>query len=113
MCNSELLMLTQCTVNLYTHADMCIQTDMYTNICNRDALNIYMHMRVHVNVCVHMWTYIRYSVLRFKKRKEKRLQLLVQQQDLHIAKQEEKYSAVQGEVSEKLVMEASVAIYRS
>lgn len=73
-------------------------------------------------VCVHSCTDIKVFSAKsrffffFKKKgwgekvKRKKLQLLVPQQDLHIAKEEEKQSAVQGEVSEKLVTEASVAI---
>lgn len=43
---------------------------MYTNVCNHNALNIYMYVRVlvHVNVWVRVCTYIKYSVPRLKKK---------------------------------------------
>lgn len=54
---------------------------MYTNICNHNALNIYMsvrvlvHVNVRVRVCVHMCTYIKYSVPSFKKKKKKKKEI--------------------------------------
>lgn len=72
-----------------------------------------MEMCGHMSACARLHIYRVFSAKVYKKnpqKEKKKLQLLVLQQDLHIAKQEEKYSAVQGEVSEKLVMEASVAI---
>lgn len=75
MCNLELFRLRQCTVNLYTQRHVYIDNYIYKYMQSQctEYIFMYVHVLVHVNMCVGGCAHVHiYKVFSAKVKKKKK-----------------------------------------